>query len=220
MRPTPRHALSGFTLLEVMVGAAILVIAITGLLAVLTSTSRLAQTNRETTLALNAVRDKLEELRNYPNFNEVHTSQGGSATIEPLVRFYTQTGTNPRTGLNYNQFSVFGLNPDNAWSSTTDDSDGDGFADLAEPGDTEGDAVVGMVQFFTDETATDDDATRVGLPFDMDGDGATTTTNTVQDADSNGFYDYNLVPVTVRLEWRSGNGSRAMQVSTKLARRQ
>jgi Tfp pilus assembly protein PilV len=217
---TPRTLALGFTLLEVMVGAGVLVIAIVGLLAVLTSTAALQRTNRETTLALNAVRDKLEELRNYPNFNELSIAQGGGNAIEPLARYYTQTGINPRSGLNYNQFVVTGLNPDRGWTAAQDDVNNDNFPDLMEAGDSEGDAVVGLVQFFTDETANDADARRVGMPLDCDGDGATITTNTVVDADTNGFYDYNLLPVTVRIEWRSSTGSRAMQVSTKLARRQ
>lgn len=212
------HARRGFTLLEVMIGAAILAIAIMGLLAVLTATSRLQQTNRETTQALNAIRDKLEELRNYPNFNELSTASGGANVNLPLLSFYTQSGTNPRTGLAWDCFAVFGLNSDAAWT-TSNDTDGDGFADLEEPGDTEGDAIVGKVQFFTDETATDDDARRVGLPADLDADGATTTTNTNQDVDGNLYLDYVLLPVTVRLEWRSGTGSRALQVSTKLSQK-
>ena len=173
----------GFTLLEVMVGAAILAIAIMGLMAVLTATSRLQQSNRETTQALNAIRDTLEELRNYPNFNELSTASGGANQNEPLLRFYTQSGTNPRSGLPWDTFAVFGLNAAAAWSSSTDD------------------------------------ARRVGLPLDLDADGATTTTNVNQDSDSNLFLDYVLLPVTVRLEWRSGTGSRALQVSTKLAQR-
>jgi len=107
----------GFTLLEVMVGAAILAIAIMGLMAVLTATSRLQQSNRETTQALNAIRDTLEELRNYPNFNELSTASGGANQNEPLLRFYTQSGTNPRSGLPWDTFAVFGLNAAAAWSS-------------------------------------------------------------------------------------------------------
>src|SRR3990167_3831392 len=144
-----------------MGGAAILAIAIMGLMAVLTATSRLQQSNRETTQALNAIRDTLEELRNYPNFNELSTASGGANQNEPLLRFYTQSGTNPRSGLPWDTFAVFGLNAAAAWSSSTDDTDGDSFADLEEPGDTEGDAIVGKMQFFTDETATTDDARRV-----------------------------------------------------------
>jgi prepilin-type N-terminal cleavage/methylation domain-containing protein len=202
----------GFTLLEVMVAAAILAIAIVGLLSVLTATQRLQQQTRESTLALNAIRDKLEELRNYPNFNDT------SSANPCLVDYYTQTGTNPRTGMNYNQFGVPGLNPDRPWAST-DDLDSDGFRDLAEPGDSEQDAVVGFIDFFIDESQSDEDATRVGLPMDLDGDGATTTTNTNTDGNGDGFKDYNLVPVTVRVEWRSGNNSSFMQVSTALSRR-
>lgn len=208
----------GFTLLEVMVAAGILAIAIVGLLSVLTSAQRLQQQTRESTLALNSIRDKLEELRNYPNFNENWTGAGGTNPARPLVDYYAQAGPNPRTGMAYNQFAVAGLNPDRPWSAA-DDLDGDTFRDLAEAGDTEQDAVVGFVQFFTDETQNDEDAVRVGLPMDLTGDGAAVTANVNVDADANGFRDYNMMPVTVRVEWRSGTGSRFMQVSTALARR-
>lgn len=207
----------GFTLLEVMVAAAILAIGIVGLLSVLTATQRMQQQTRESTLALNAIRDKLEELRNYPNFNEEWTGAGGTNAVRPIIDHYSQTN-NPRTGRSYWQFDVPGLNPDRPWT-TADDLDSDGNADLAELGDTEGDAAVGFVEFFFDETANDEDAVRVGMPMDLDGDGATTTNNTNADGDANGFRDYNLLPVTVRVEWRSGTGSRFMQVSTALSRR-
>ena len=206
----------GFTLLEVMVAAAILAIGIVGLLSVLTATQRLQQQTRESTLALNAIRDKLEELRNYPNFRE--NLNPPTQPDRPMVDYYAQAGPHPRTGFAYNQFAVPGLNPDRPWA-VTDDVDSDAFRDLAEAGDTEQDAVVGFVQFFTDETGTDEDATRVGLPMDLTGDGAATIPNTDVDGDADGFRDYNMVPVTVRVEWRSGTGSRFMQVSTVIGRR-
>ncbi len=208
----------GFTLLEVMVAAAILSIAIVGLLSVLTATQRLQQQTRESTLALNAIRDKLEELRNYPNFNEEGPLPAGTHANAPIVDYYTGGGTDPRTGLSLNLFTVPGLNPDRPWT-VADDLDSDGAPDLAEPGDSDADAIVGFVQFFTDETATDDNAVRVGLPMDLDGDSANTNATTNADGDANGFRDYNLLPVTVRVEWRSGTGSRFMQVSTALSRR-
>ena len=214
---TRRDASRGFTLIEVMIAAAILSIAVVGLLSVLTSAQRLQQQNKETTLAMNAIRDKLEELRNYPVFAST------TGTSLPITQWYTQVGTEPRSGLPWNTFGVPGLNADRAWStatSPTDDANGNLFADADEPGDSDGDLIVGRVTFFTDETQNDPDSARVGIPgLDLDGDGAATTTNVAQDADADNDLDYILLPVTVRIEWRSGSGSRAMQVSTLLSAR-
>lgn len=203
----------GFTLIEVMIAAAILAIAVVGLLSVLTSAQRLQQQNKETTLAMNAIRDKLEELRNYPVFAST------TGTSLPLVQWYSQVGTEPRSGLPWNTFAVPGLNADRAWTAA-DDANSNSFADPDELGDSDGDLIVGRVTFFTDETQSDPDSARVGLPgLDLDGDGATSTTNVAQDADADNDLDYILLPVTVRVEWRSGTGSRAMQVSTLLSAR-
>lgn len=208
-----RDASRGFTLIEVMIAAAILAIAVVGLLSVLTSAQRLQQQNKETTLAMNAIRDKLEELRNYPVFAST------VGTSLPIVQWYTQVGTEPRSGLPWNTFGVPGLNADRAWTAT-DDTNSNTFADADELGDSDGDLIVGRVTFFTDETQNDPDSARVGVPgLDLDGDGASTTTNVAQDADGDNDLDYILLPVTVRVEWRSGSGSRAMQVSTLLSAR-
>ncbi len=206
----------GFTLIEVMIGAALLAIAVVGLLSTLTAATRLQQTNRETTLAMNGIKDKIEELRNYPFFSDL-TNPGGAL---PLVAHYRQAGNNPATSLPWDTFQLTGLNPAPAFS----DANGNGTAEPNE-GDPDSDGIVGRIVFFTNETENTPASQRVGLDgtgsaLDLNGDNnPNNRTDTTADNDSDGNADYVLVPVTVRVNWRSGSGSREMQVSTLLAKR-
>ena len=60
---TPHKYNSGLTLLEVLIATSVLVVAITGLLATFIGLGSLDETARSTTLALTAVQDKMEEIR-------------------------------------------------------------------------------------------------------------------------------------------------------------
>ncbi len=70
---------SGFTLIELMIGAAVLIIALVGLLATYTGSFNLNETARNLTIAMNVNQEKLEEIRNH-DFDSIVTdySSGGS----------------------------------------------------------------------------------------------------------------------------------------------
>lgn len=78
----------GFTLLELMIGSAILIVALAGLLAAFIGCLRLNETAKNLTIAINGAQEKLEEIRNY-NFNTMvgayspGGSQGNTFTIDP-----------------------------------------------------------------------------------------------------------------------------------------
>ncbi|MBU1147969.1 MAG: prepilin-type N-terminal cleavage/methylation domain-containing protein [Candidatus Omnitrophica bacterium] len=78
----------GFTLLELMITAAILVIAITGLLALFTGLSSLNQNSKNITLAMIACQDKMEEIRDsdfstlYVNYNGANFDPAGFPTAD------------------------------------------------------------------------------------------------------------------------------------------
>lgn len=61
----------GFTLLELMLGATILVVALVGLLATYLGSFDINETAKNLTLAINAAQQKLEELRDY-NFYKIY----------------------------------------------------------------------------------------------------------------------------------------------------
>lgn len=95
---------AGFTLLELMIGAAILITAITVLLATYVATSSLIETSRNTTTALNDISRVIEQLRNNAStsFSSVTStdwttwaSQNGSNTLtseQVSVCFYNSGG--------------------------------------------------------------------------------------------------------------------------------
>jgi hypothetical protein len=62
----------GFTLIEVMLAAAFLIIVLGGLLATYISCFELISTSRNLTLAVNAARGKVEEIRDY-SFNQIYS---------------------------------------------------------------------------------------------------------------------------------------------------
>lgn len=72
---------SGFTLLELMIAAAVLVIAISGLLAVFTGLLSLNENSRQLTLAITACQDKMEEIRD-SDFDTLYSTYNGTS-FEP-----------------------------------------------------------------------------------------------------------------------------------------
>ena len=62
----------GFTLIEVILAAAFLVIVLSGLLATYISCFELISTSRNLSLAVNAARVMIEEIRDY-SFNQIHS---------------------------------------------------------------------------------------------------------------------------------------------------
>lgn len=76
----------GFTLLEVMIAAAVLVVALLGLLGVFTGCFGLNETARNLTIAINGAQEKLEEIRNY-----------SSDSFDTMVGDYSSGGTEGNT---------------------------------------------------------------------------------------------------------------------------
>lgn len=68
---------SGFTLLELMIAVSVLIIALSGLLAVFTGIMSLNENARRITLAVTAAQDKLEEIRN-SSFSTLYTTYNGT----------------------------------------------------------------------------------------------------------------------------------------------
>jgi len=95
---TARRRRAGFTLIEVIVASAVLVIGCLGLASAITSSSRLMELNRERGLAHEAARAELESLEN-ATFGEVFARFNAAKADDPAV------GTSP--GRN---FAVAGLN--------------------------------------------------------------------------------------------------------------
>lgn len=69
---------SGLTLLELMIAAGILVVAISGLMAIFTGMFSLNENARKITLAVTASQDKMEEMRN-SNFDSLFTAYNGTS---------------------------------------------------------------------------------------------------------------------------------------------
>ncbi len=80
MVPQNKHN-HGFTLLELMITAALLVIAISGLLAIFTGLYSLNETSRKLTLAITACQDKMEEIRD-SDFSTLFATYNGTS-FEP-----------------------------------------------------------------------------------------------------------------------------------------
>ena len=100
------------------------------------------------------------------------------------------------------------------WRAYNDDASDDPSGIGSAPGSTftvsglvaaDGSLQVGTVAFYLDETATDD---RVGLPKDLDGDGAATSVDVST--------SYTLMPFTISVDWLGRNGLiRHLEVSSQ-----
>ncbi len=165
----------GFTLIEVVITAAVLFI---GLLA-MTSTSwvvhSLRGTHADKQVAHQALQGVVEDLYALSEIAR-EDEDGWAPTI--LDRFGGAGNPGPN-------FNVRGLDP---WP---------------------GEASVGTVTIVTDETATDIDlGVALGMPRDLNGDGAVNDTNVGDDAV--------LLPVIVQLRWRGEAGNRQLRQSIYL----
>lgn len=113
----------------------------------------------------------------------------GTAFDEVFVRYNTTAADDPAAGTSPGAaFAVAGLAPQE------DDADG----------------LVGAIEFPGTGTALheDGDDAELGLPRDMDGDGAV-------DADDHAA-DYRILPVRVVLSWNGQNGARTFELVTVL----
>lgn len=140
-----RRARLGFTLLEVMISAAILAIAISGICGSMLSALALDRVNRETTLARSAARRAIEEARGVP-FAEIFANYNASTADDAGL---TIAARGP-------SFAVVGLDP------AVDDADGICGRVVFPTIDVGGAAQLR-------EDALD---ARLGVPRDLNGDGA------------------------------------------------
>ena len=94
---------AGFSLLEILLGALVLVIAVLGTMASITSAAVVSQSTRETTLAHKAAQRMLEQLHAMPcrevvsTFNQNPSDDIGGAGTAPGQNFAV-AGLNPRDG--------------------------------------------------------------------------------------------------------------------------
>ncbi len=80
---TQNKKISGFTLLELMIGAAVLIEALVGLIAAYTGCFTLNEEARNLTIAINGAQDKMEEIRNL-SFNQIAAQDGTNFEIDGL----------------------------------------------------------------------------------------------------------------------------------------
>jgi len=205
------RARAGVTLVEVVVALSVLVVAASIFGQMLLSTTRLRQVNRQNALAADAARVLLERMRN-----------------EPLLEVYRDFNEDPKddprgiaTGPGY-LFDVTGLDaPEGATGGRV------GRVFMPSVGVESGSAgeggpggVVGgkkslgggssgggtpTLKWQLREDLVDE---SLGMPRDLDGN------NKVDDADHS--KGYILLPVKVRIEWKSGTGTRHFELATQL----
>lgn len=165
-----RRARAGFTLIELAVAISILMI---GIVSVLSASSRmhsLRQSNRERTLAQNAVRSLAERM---------HAAAHGFSD-EPSTWSRNLVETYAPGGAFGDAFAVAGLTP------------------------VDGEANVGSIRVFTDETDADGTlGVELGMPRDLNGDGDREDTDVADGA--------RLLPVVLTLRWRGERGVHQMR---------
>ena len=88
-RPLPAGN-EGFTLIEVMLAGFVLSVAVLGMLSLVTTSHGMTRDAWETTVARNAARDKLEEVKSaakddFYGVPTVYAGTGGQFDVEPLV---------------------------------------------------------------------------------------------------------------------------------------
>lgn len=174
----------GMTLVEVMVAAVILAIALLALLGSLLFASRLIRESEDINIAKNAARGIIESMRMYDT-DYIYALYNSNPVDDPNGH-----GTAPG-----DNFFVEGLNvsPD----------DPDGFVGKIEFPEVS----LGGIMVLS-ETATD---LELGMPRDLNGDGDA--------GDADVSQDYRLLPVTVRIQWKSHGPPQEMRMQSFIAER-
>ncbi|MBI5432104.1 MAG: type II secretion system protein [Planctomycetes bacterium] len=173
----------GFTLIEVMVCIVILSIAISGFTGSLVASLGMNRVQRETVLARQAAQEMLETMQGR-TFGEVFAAFNGSNADDGAL-------VGAAVGCD---FAVPGLQ--------AIDGDADGLpGEVLFPNGGNGPLWL----------AEDEVDAALGLPADLNGDGA------IDNADH--AADYRLLPVRVRIEWRSSTGERHLDLETFLCQR-
>ena len=179
----------GFSLLEVMIAMVVLTVAILGLVTAIITSMRLTSTNRENTLAMNAARQKIEEMQAWPGgFSEIFAAYNNATGDDAGLAAAAPGGT----------FTVSGLRP-----ISTDPAVGTVLYNV----DSSGPGSESLREFSVDPTF----GPMMGMPKDLSGDG-------VVDANDHAA-DYTLLPVVVRIRWDGAMGQRETFFTTQLVNR-
>jgi len=184
-----QRARGGFTIIELMLVIAVLMVALLLLSQSLGAAMRLTNVNRETALAADGAQEMLELLQGVEDFSQLFVLYNANADDDP-----GGPGSAPGSG-----FVVTGLDPD------PDDVDGL-VGEILFPAEF-GVAGLELHEFIVDQELSDD----LGLPRDLNGDGV------LDAADHSG--DYQLLPVCIRLRWTGATGIREFEIQTLLADR-
>lgn len=136
---------AGFTLVEVAISLAVVAIALLGMISVIVTAQKTDRASHERTLAMNAAREKVEEMRSYP-LSEVY------------ARYNSETKDNPATGVSPGPtFPVSGLDPlPNILNGK-----------IVFPEDSSGSGSTNLREYITDP--------QLGMPRDLNGDGVIDT---------------------------------------------
>jgi type II secretory pathway pseudopilin PulG len=184
-----RRARDGFTIIELMLVIAVLMVALLLLSQSLGAAMRLTNSNRETALAADGAQEMLEILQGVEDFSQLFALYNANVDDDPGL-----PGSAPGSN-----FAVRGLDPV--------PGDVDGFVgEILFPAEF-GVADLELHEFILDQELSDD----LGLPRDLNGDGA------LDGDDHSG--DYQLLPVSVRLRWTGATGVREFKIQTLLADR-
>jgi prepilin-type N-terminal cleavage/methylation domain-containing protein len=200
----PARVRAGFSIIEVVVTLSILVVAGSLFCQMLLSGRRVRQVNRESTLAADAARVVLERMRN-ESFLYVYRDYNEDPSDDPLGN-----GTGPGA-----TFDVEGLEPLGdtehptvgtiTFPTVTVQVGGGGGKLGGKSGGVSG-GTVGTVHWYLRE---DSENELLGMPRDLNGDNKIDTVNHST--------DYLILPVCVRLEWKSTTGTRKFELVTQLA---
>ncbi|NOT31846.1 MAG: hypothetical protein HOP15_15480 [Planctomycetes bacterium] len=187
---------SGLSLVEILVALSVLVVAAGIFCQTLLSTTRMRHVNRENSLAADGARVILERMRN-ELFLEIYRDYNEDPADDPGGK-----GTGPG-----HLFDVPGLEP-------LDGAPGGKVGRVTFPTMTvqvspSGGGKLGLgapvTQWHLREDFVDE---HLGMPRDLNGDNVVDTANHAS--------DYLLLPVSVRLEWKSGSGGRKFELVTQL----
>lgn len=202
--PAPAHARAGLTIVEVIVALSVLVVAASIFCQTLLSTARVRQLNHDNALAADAARVVLERMRNEP-YLHIYRDYNEDPKDDP-----GGTGTGPG-----NLFDVPGLQPrDDAPqgkvgritfpSMAVQVTSGGGGGGKIGLGGSSGGSVTTTEWHLREDVADE----GLGMPRDLNG-------NNVIDT-ANHSSDYLVLPVRVRIEWKSGAGARRFDIVTQL----
>jgi type II secretory pathway pseudopilin PulG len=171
----------GFTLLELAIGTAILLVGVLGFSVSIASIGQSSQKQRELARATQAAREVIERIQ-AESFAEAFRRFNADPADDP-----GGAGTAPGAS-----FAVDGL------SAIAGDADG-------RPGEVVFPAPGGAPSQLREDIVLDD----LGMPRDLNADGAV-------DAGDHAL-DYRLLPVLVRVRWRSSAGTGVFELKTMLA---